>query len=197
MKKPMMNQQNNFQFDELNHIYRLNNQIIPSVTGILQAEGITDFSYADESDREFGQAGHKVTELWDRGILDIKTVSEPLIPCLEKWKQFLKDFDVTLFPGAIEEPIYSSRYLFGVTPDRVGLVNNKVTVIEIKFSKTIQRATGIQLAAQAIASTEHYGKVRQRIAVSLLDGKPQFFNDRQDETIFISALNLWRYKNEN
>jgi hypothetical protein len=193
----MMNQPSNFNFDEVNHIYRLNNRTIPSVTQVLQAEGITDYSYADESDREFGKAGHKVTELWDKGKLDIKTISEPLIPCLEAWKKFLKDFEVTIFPGAIEKPIYSSRYLFGTTPDRVGLVNDKVTVIELKFSKTIQRSTGIQLAAQAIAATEHYGKVRQRMAVPLLGGKPQFFNDRQDETIFISALNLWRWKNEN
>jgi len=188
---------NNFSFDELNHIYNLNNQVIPSVTQILQAEGITDYSYADESDRDFGKVGHRVTELWDKGKLNIKTISKPLIPCLEIWKKFLKDFDVTIFPGAIEKPIYSSKYLFGVTPDRVGLVNDKVTVIEIKFSKATQRSTGIQLAAQAIASTEHYGKVRQRIAVPLLNGKPQFFNDRQDETIFISALNIWRWKNGN
>ncbi len=189
-----MKQENNFVFDEVNHIYRLNNQIIPSVTQILQAEGITDYSYADESDKEFGLVGHKVTELWDKGKLDSKTISKPLIPCLELWKKFLKDFDVTIFPGAIEKPIYSSKYLFGVTPDRVGLVNDKVTVIEIKFTKAIQRSTGIQLAAQAIASTEHYGKVRQRIAVPLLGGTPQFFNDRQDETIFLSALNLFRWK---
>lgn len=194
----MKKSQSNFNFDKKNHIYRLDNQIIPSVTQILQAEGITDYSYADESDRDFGQAGHKVTELWDKGILDIKTVSEPLIPCLENWKKFLKDFDVTIFPDVIEKPIYSLRYLFGTTPDRVGLVNDKVTVIELKFSRAIQRSTGIQLAAQAIAVTEHYryGKVKQRMAVPLLDGKPQFFNDRQDETIFISALNLWRWKNE-
>lgn len=191
-----MEQENNFFFDEVEHIYHLNNRIIPSVTQILQAEGITDYSFADESDRDFGTAGHSVTELWDKGVLDIETIAEPLIPCLEVWKKFLKDFEVILFLGGIEKPIYSSRYLFGVTPDRVGLVNNKVTVIEIKFSKAIQRSTGIQLAAQAIASTEHYGKVRQRIAVPLLGGKPQFFNDRRDETIFISALNLWRYKNE-
>ncbi len=190
-----MENKNKFTFDLETHIYRLNDRIIPSVTQILSSEGITDYSYADESDREFGKAGHKMTELYDKGILDIKTVSIPLTPCLENWKKFLKDFEVTIFPGAIEKPIYSSRYLFGVIPDRVGLVNNKVTVIEIKFSKTIQRGTGIQLAAQAIASTEHYGKVRQRIAVPLLGGTPQFFNDRQDETIFISALNLWRWKN--
>lgn len=192
-----MNPQNSFIFDEKDHIYRLNNRIIPSVTQILQAEGITDFSHCDDSDRDFGKAGHKVTELWDKGKLDIKTISEPLIPCLDLWRKFLKDFDVTIFPGAIEKPIYSSRYLFGTTPDRVGLVNDKVTVIELKFSKAIQKSTGIQLAAQAIASTEHYGKVRQRIAVPMLGGTPQFFNDRRDETIFISALNLWRWKNEN
>ena len=191
-----MKQENNFTFDEATHTYRLNNRIIPSVTQILQAEGITNYSYADESDKEFGKVGHKVTELWDKGKLDIKTVDKSLIPCLELWKKFLKDFEVTIFPGAIEKPIYSSRYLFGVTPDRVGLVNSKVTVIEIKFSKAIQRATGIQLAAQAIASTDFYGKVRQRMVVPLLGGTPQFFNDRQDETIFISALNLWRFKNE-
>ncbi len=186
-----------FRFDKEKHLYFLDEIEIPSVTQILHAEGLTDYTYCDNSDKAFGTAGHKVTELWDKGKLDIKTIAKSLIPCLEVWKKFLKDFDITIFPGAIEKPIYSSRYLFGTTPDRVGLVNNKVTVIEIKFTKTIQRSTGIQLAAQAIASTENYGKVRQRIAVPLLSGTPQFFNDRQDETIFLSALNLWRYKNGN
>lgn len=154
-----MKPKNNFSFDEVNHIYRLDGRIIPSVTGILQAEGITDYSYADESDREFGRAGHKMTELWDKGTLDIKTISAPLIPYLNGYKKFLKDFKVKFKTNEIEQPLMSNIYYFAGTPDRKPiLVNNKLTLIDIKITTSMQLSTGIQLAAYQILYEENYKK---------------------------------------
>ena len=196
-----MNQENDFSFNKETHIYRLNNKIIPSVTQVLQAEGITDYSYADESDREWGQAGHKITELWDRGVLDKRTVSKPLIPCLEAWKKFLSDFKVKVILDWIERPICSHRYRYGVTPDRLCLIDGIYTLVELKFASGIQKGTRIQLAAQKIAVTEYLKTQRiRRWALQITkEGKgiPHFFNNKADESIWISAINLWRFRDEN
>jgi len=195
-----MKQENNFTFDELNHQYLLNGIRLPSVTQILQAEGITDYSYADDSDREFGQAGHKMTELWDKGVLDIKTVSEPLIPFFEGYKKFLKDFKVKIILEWIEKPTYSLIWKYGVKPDRVAKVNGKLTVYEIKFSTSLPPGTKIQTVAQKIAIEEQTGlKIKQRMAIQLLPNsyKLEFHNKLSDERIWLSAVILNQFKKEN
>jgi hypothetical protein len=195
-----MYQKNNFSFDDLNHIYRLNGQVIPSVTQILQAEGIADYSYADESDRDFGKAGHRVTELWDKRTLDIKTISEPLIPYLNGYKKFLKDFKVKVIPEWIETPTYSFIWKYGVKPDRVVEINGKLTVYEIKFSTSMIPATRIQTAAQKIAIEEQTKlKIKQRMAVQILpdDYKISEYTKLSDERIWLSAVILNQFKKEN
>jgi len=191
---------NNFTFDELNHIYRLDGQVIPSVTQILQEEGITDYSYCDDSDKEFGKAGHLTTELWDKRILDIKTVSDPLIPYLNGYKRFIKECKVKIIREWIEKPTYSLKWRYGVKPDRLAKVNNKLTVYEIKFSTSTNPGTAIQTAAQKIAIEEQTKlKIKQRLELRLLpdDYKLEYYNRLSDERIWLSAVILSQFKKEN
>jgi len=194
----------NFSFDPVNHIYRLGSDIIPSVTQILSAEGLVDYigvpAESMESARLFGTAVHKACELWDKGILDDTVLSTPLIPYLAGWKKFVADFKPIVNQEWIEKPICSYRHQFGTTSDRVWSINNKLTVVEIKSTATMQKAVGIQLAGQTIAVEENLGRVKQRWAVQLKgDGTYQLYtyDDRADKTVFVSALNVYRWKREN
>lgn len=195
---------NEFTFDKKTHTYRINGKIIPGVTQILSDEGL--FSYLGvppetmEAARKFGAAAHKACELYDKGILDEKSLSEPLIPYLAGWKKFLDDFKPIIYPDWIEKPICSYKYQFGTTQDRVMSVNSKVTIVEIKTTTIMQPAVAIQTAGQAIAVEEWFGKVKQCMAVRLLpDGtyKIEIYDNLADKTIFISALHIWRWKREN
>lgn len=193
-----------FTFEEISHIYRLGDMIIPSVTGILSSGGIFNYSGVPEANmeaaRQFGSAVHKACELWDKSTLDESTLSAPLVPYLTAWKKFIADFNPVINTEWIEKPICSYQHCFGTIPDRVWSINNKLTVIEIKSTATMQKAVGIQLAGQCIAIAENLGKVRQRWAVQLKpDGTYQLhvYDNRADELVFVSALNIFRWKREN
>lgn len=192
------------EFDTVNHVYRLGGDIIPSVTQILSAEGLFDYIGVPEESMEaariFGSAVHMACELWDRGTLDISTLSAPLVPYLDAWKKFISDFKPVINQEWIEKYICSYQHRFGTIPDRVWSINNKLTDIEIKSVTTMQKATGIQLAGQCIAIAENLGKVRQRWAVQLKDNgtyKLYTYDNSADETIFVSCLNVFRWKREN
>ncbi|MDD5086069.1 MAG: hypothetical protein PHE61_08600 [Candidatus Omnitrophica bacterium] len=193
-----------FKYDAVNHIYRLRGDIIPSNTGILSAEGLFDYIGVPEASMEaarlFGSAVHKACELWDKSTLDESILSKPLVPYLDAWKKFVREMQPVVNTEWIERPICSYQHRFGTIPDRVWTINNKLTVLEIKSTSTMQKAVGIQLAGQAIAIKENLGPVKQRWAVQLKDnGTYQIYTyeSRADETIFISCLNVWRWKREN
>lgn len=190
---------NSLIYDDINHIYRLNSQVIPSTTQILSEEGLSDYSYADESDRMFGRAGHKLTELWDKKILDTTTTSPLLIPYLEGYKKFLRDFKVKVFSEWIERPICSLVWKYGVTPDRIAEVASKLTVYEIKFSSDLAPSVAIQTAAQKIAIEENSKlKIKQRLGLRLIPGdyRIEFYSKLSDERIWLSAVILNQFKKE-
>jgi hypothetical protein len=50
-------------FDHASHSYTLNGKDVPSVTQVMDAEGLTSFSFADESHRQRGTWVHDIAEL--------------------------------------------------------------------------------------------------------------------------------------
>lgn len=193
---------NNFTLDE-NHIYRLNDKIIPGCSEILKDMGLSDYSNARqdvlEAAAKFGSAVHKACDLHDRGTLDYKTLSAPLVPYLDGWKKFISDYQAVVVPDWIERISGSLRWRFGVTPDRVLVIKDRVVVCEIKSTTSIMRSVALQTAAQKIAVEENYGKVHRRIAVQLTDSsyKIHEFKNQNDEETFICARKLYAWKKEN
>jgi len=198
--------ENNLTLDE-NHIYHLNGVVIPGYSEIASAMGITNFSGISErvmeAARNFGSAGHYATRLWDEKRLDESTLSAPLIPCLEEYKNFLIDFKVEIIPGYIEKPICSTIYRYGVTPDRVCVINGELSILELKFVESMSKATELQTAAQKLAAEEFYKiKIKRRYGLQIPQkGKAKIYpyTNKSDEQTWIAALSLynWRVKNGN
>jgi hypothetical protein len=200
----MQTQEINLRFDAEHHLYFLDDVNIPTLTEILKAEGIFDFIGVPETSMiaaaQFGTAVHKMFELLCKGTLDEDTVSAPLLPYLQGCKKFLSDFEPVIYPEWIESPMCSQKLRFGCTPDAIMSIKNKLTIVEIKSSSTMPPATAIQTAGQQIAFEESFEPVRCRIGIHLRpDGsyKPFEYKSLMDKTIFISALNTWRWKREN
>ncbi len=192
-------------FDETNHIYRLDGVQIPSYSEISRVMGIVDYGdvpqYFLEAARKFGQAGHYATRLWDNKTLNEETLSSPLIPCLNEYKQFLRDYKVEILPQYTEKPICSFRYRYGVTPDRVCIIKGELSILELKFVEVMKPGTAIQTAAQKLAVEEYHKiKIKARYGLQIpLNGKcrPCFYKDKSDENTwlcFLGAYN-WRIKN--
>jgi hypothetical protein len=190
-------------YDAEKHLYFIDGVNIPSFSEIAKANGLFDYSSVSEevmeASRQFGSAAHKACQLWDMGQLDEDSLSAPLVPYLDGWKKFCSNFGVVIYPQWIETPIFSAKYQFGTTPDRIVSIGNKMTVIEIKTTTTVQKAVAIQTAAQKLAFEENYGSIRQRIAVQLV-GKGKYkiheYKKLSDETTFKSAVNIYYFKKE-
>lgn len=171
----------------------------PSVTKILNELGITDFSGVPpevlRKAQNFGTAVHAVTEYHDKKSLDFKSVDTPLIPYLEAWQKFVKDYDFRII--TIEQKFYCKKYDYCGTIDRVGTIQNRKTIIDLKSSTSMVPATALQTAGYAIGINEPN---ITRWAVQLkadatYSVKP--YTNPTDTAMFLSCLNVWKWKKAN
>ncbi len=183
------------------HAYHWDGVRVPSVTQVLAP--LFDFSSVSRAALEaaaaLGKAVHLATQLDDTADLNEASVDPLVMPYLDAWRQFRHDTGAAMIE--IESPIYSKRYGFAGTPDRVALLNDDIVLLDIKTSAAMHPAFGPQLAAYTEMFNElrsvRYGKIAKRYAVALRgDGtyalKP--YTDRNDMSVFLAALALWRFR---
>jgi hypothetical protein len=133
----------------------------------------------------------------DKGTLDRGTLSNPLIPLLEGYEKFKKDFEVEIIPEYIENPICSFVYRFGVTPDRICLVKKELSVVELKTNTIMLASVKLQTAAQKKAAEEFYKiKIKNRYGIQFpLEGDyvPYQYKDKSDEYSWLSFLGAYNW----
>lgn len=192
-----------FTFDETLHEYRVDNVVYPSITQVIEAAGLVDFSAIPLAELEFykgrGSALHAAAWYSDEGDLNESTVDPQVAPRLAFWKQFRQDlpFKVT----AMEFPRYDRVYRYAGTPDRlVEFPDGTCGLIELK-SGPLQPAVAIQLAGQANLLEPLGGRLR-RIAVHL--GVDRYSarefplsSMRADLSVFLSSVTLFNWKRGN
>ena len=194
-----------FEFDPLKHIYRIDGNIVPGVSEILEGarfkEPPSDHNReAFESAGKFGTAVHRACELYDLGTLKEEELDPELVPYLEAWKNFRIIYDAEIHDSDIEYQAYSPTYDYAGTLDRVLFIYGKLTLIDIKTSSVMPKWTGLQLAGYQIAYEEMTGeKIFQRWGVHLTEGKYKVypFKDKTDKASFLSALNIYKWKKNN
>lgn len=202
-------EQDGLKFQDEGHIYTLNGNRVISLTQILDAAGLVNYDgIAPEvlaKKAAFGTKVHTYT-LWnDQGELDMND----LVPYpnywnrVEGWRQFVEDFKYQVDLQAAEKPcaVKVNGMLYAMTIDRLGMMDGKPAIVEIKTCADREFHHQIQTAAQAIPMNEFFkdkGGPCKRFAVYLLDKKNQanrlYFcqphEDRMDEKIFMAALVL-------
>lgn len=174
-----------------NHIYRLNGEVLPSITQVLQDVGIIDYSFLAPDQREAALANgrliHLQTELDDKGLLDESLADMGYI---DGWRAFRAAHGFT--PIYRERMLYHPQYRYAGQPD----AEDAEAVVEIKTGKP-QSWVKYQLAAQAAMT-----KAVQRVCVEL-PGNGTFrayefrvAQYRQDLDVFLSALTVYRVRRE-
>lgn len=192
-----------FEFDEATHIYKLNGKILPSVTQIIAAAGLSNVNTEDPAVLAaglFGKAVHKTCEYYDFGTLDIKTVDDAIIPYLDAWKKFLRENAVKIY--SIERKLYHPSYRFAGTIDRVVSWNDSLAILDIKSSASFPKYLGLQTGAYQMLwnCDNRFARAKQRRAV-LLKPDGNYSIDTQtkktDANVFLSALTCYREANNN
>lgn len=194
----------NFYYSDLDHSYVLNGIKLPSVTEVLKAQGLIDYSRVDDevlkTSSSFGSNTHSAIKLYLRGNLDESSLDPAIRPYLDGVIKFCKDYE--FLPIKIEQPVYSKLWRIAGTPDVIGLSKLGITLPDWKSSTSIIPATAIQLAGYELIENEWRVpkmKIKHRVSVLLTgDGNymPTFYKDKSDATQFQSAVNnyLWRVK---
>jgi len=140
------------EFDEKKHQYKVNGKIVPSVTEIL--EHLTAVGYGkvnpailDEA-KERGTAVHELTEAIDLGF-----PPEYIDPAVEGYAvaylKFLEDYDVEW--DYIEHRFYEPKMGFCGTIDRVGKIDGKDAILDIKTTSSPSVDQKIAVCCQTAA----------------------------------------------
>src|SRR3990167_7302579 len=194
------------EFNSGTHSFTWEGAPVPNVTRILAPlYGLEDPVYQSyiESAGKRGTAVHEATERHDRG-LELAVLGrswreeDGIGSYLDAWKSFLRDTGFTIH--SIEEAVYSVRYRYAGILDRLGVLNGRRVVIDIKTSAAIKPVMGIQLAAYQAAANESSKKAGQypyRFICQLKrDGtyRLEEFRDRGDFSVFLALLTLHQWK---
>jgi hypothetical protein len=211
--------QDGLTFEQEGHRYTLDGKPLISLTQILSAAGMIDYSHVDPqvlaNKAAFGTKVHEYC-LWnDQGELDM----DDLKPYpkywnrVEGWRQFRHDFQFTPDLEWCEIPaaLKVNGMTYALTVDRFGVMGPvdgregfkpAIAVIELKTCANGEPSHAIQTAGQALLFKGDGSVEIKRYGVYLLD-KPngggklyraELHEDRMDEKIFLSALTLtyWR-----
>ena len=195
-------------FDEAEHRYTVDGVVVPSVTTVLSAVGIPDLSFVNKevlkASAEFGTAAHLACELYDKGELDEDALDPALRPILDQWIVLSNEMCAGMTEVLIEKRLYSKQCGFAGTLDRAYFneLKKALIIVDIKTGEHTPSA-GPQTAAYAQLVSEVYGiKFRnvKRYTAHLLHGK-EFgklvpYTDPADWPVFLSALNIYKYKNK-
>jgi len=140
------------EFDEKKHQYKVDGKVVPSVTEIL--EHLTAVGYGkvnpailDEA-KERGTAVHELTEAIDLGF-----PPEYIDPAIEGYAvaylKFLEDYDVEW--DYVEHRFYEPKMGFCGTIDRVGKIDGKDAILDIKTTSSPSVDQKIAVCCQTAA----------------------------------------------
>lgn len=188
-------------FDDASHTYRVDGAIWPGVTQVLdpinELDGIPRAALAAAA--EFGRHVHMACDLFNRRMLDDASLDPALRPYLDGWLAFLRDTQAEVLES--EMVVHHPGLRYCGTVDAIVKWRGRHHVVDIKTSAAVPRTVGPQTAAYREAYLQsHLACSNTRYCVHLTgDGKYRLvkLTDPADMSIFVSCLNIHRWRNRN
>ena len=189
------------------HIYKDTDtgRIIPGVTSIIGDAGLSNFNAVNpdvlERSQKFGGAVHLTTALYDEDDLDMDSLDPALKLCLEAWIKFRKD--VGFIVHRTEQIVYSKKYDYAGTYDRIGYMAGVKALIDIKTGTSLPKTIALQTSAYMEGYNEgkkREERIKRRLVIQLLeDGtyKMKEYKERSDFSVFLACLNIRNWKKIN
>lgn len=186
------------------HEYWLGKRKFDSVTHILQYLGLTnDYSNISSFYAERGTAVHKAVEFVDKGTLDDAKLDPIVRPYVAAYRRFLRESGYV--PLHWEVPLHHPVLGYAGTIDKVGRLNGRPGVLDIKTSRSVDPAVELQLCAYAVLWDEHHPEspAAWKYALQLNDegpeGKYSLITKYSATSIdqWLSALDVYKWKVKN
>ena len=194
-----------FTFDRERHLYLVDGRPVPSVTQVLHSARLAaDYSMVPpdvlERKRIIGEYVHKATQYLDEGCLDLETVDPELQPYLAAYQRFLKESGFR--PQLIEHRLVSrvGGMLCGGTVDRVGSMNGRAWLIDLKCVDRLYPGFALQTAGYELLLPKPVVppfKYTRAVLQLRRDGSPKLsppYEDPSDLDVFRAALitTIWK-----
>lgn len=144
-----------FRFNAENHEYidLATGQLLPHITGMLQAAGLIDSTWFTEESSIRGRAVHSLTAEYDLGALeDPESLVSRHKPYLLAHVAAMRILKPEIL--AVEEPAVHQALRFAGRPDRLVRIDGVCGVLEIKTTAGPDHAHEVQTAMQCILVNE-------------------------------------------
>ncbi|MDH3376440.1 MAG: hypothetical protein OEQ39_05665 [Gammaproteobacteria bacterium] len=185
--------------------YTVKGKAVPRVSTILNS--LYSFYGVSRETMDFaaerGKHIHLATHYIDENDFSYEDADPQIKPYLDAYRQF--KYDVRPEWTGIERRVYSAKYGYAGTLDRVGVLHGlrgtPEAVVDIKAVHAISPITALQTAAYEMADRNNNRmSARKRYALQLKsDGtyKLEKFDDPGDFSVFLCALTMhnWRARN--
>lgn len=188
-------------FDEATHSYKIDGRPVPGVTSVLDPLQKLDDIPPEvlAAAAEFGTHVHQACHLHNLDDLDWDALDPRLAVYVEGYRNFLADTGFHVVHS--EKRVGSKRCGYAGTLDLFGVLRGRPSMIDIKSTAALPRTVGPQTAAYSEALTETTGeKAKARYCLHLGPHlgarayKLVELKNPQDFTVFVSALNIHRWR---
>jgi hypothetical protein len=195
-----------FTFEESTHTYRLDSGlVVPSTTQILKRCGLVSYEQVQrdvlENKRHLGEVVHIATSYLDDNDLDLESLPQQAHGYVEAWERFKRECNVHIVASESRSLGSFNDMPYGMTFDRLAVVNGREAVLELKCSAQKEKWWGLQLASYDIGLGSPESQLhRDRYAVHLKPyGKYRLepFTDETEYDVFTWALAMtwWMLNN--
>lgn len=192
----------NFSFDREAHAYHLDGERIPSVTEVLEPlqelDGIPRGVL--EVARTRGQHVHYAVHLMIHKALVWETLDTQLVGYVQAAKRCIEENSIRVLVS--EHHMCDPSLKVGGTLDVLGIMGRHTGIYDWKAVDTMSRTVGPQTAAYDQIYRRSVGgggrSIFKRYGVQLFaDGTYKLFEytDPRDWSWFVSALNIWHFRN--
>jgi len=189
----------NFTFDEASHTYRVDGEVLPSVSTILRPivsfDGIPAEVLSAAAAR--GVAVHKACELDDLGDLIEESVDPSIAGYLEAWRKFRRELRAEVFDT--EQRRYHSIQRYAGTRDAIVRIGRRLWLIDRKTSAAAPWHA-IQLAGYQLLAEDN-GEAVDKVGTVLLaaDGSYKLieYGAAADRRVFTALVTLHKWRASN
>jgi hypothetical protein len=150
MATPAPTMAGHLEFDAATHTYRLDGELVPSVTTVLKSVGLVEYSHIPQDVLQAaahrGTAVHYALELFDRGELEYESLDPSIEFYVKAYGRFCAESGFV--PGHIEHRVFHPLHRYAGMLDRTGVLDGALTVLDFKTGLVLP-GHAVQLAAYA------------------------------------------------
>ena len=138
----------NTSFDDVKHLYKVCGVVLPSVTELCKPLTVSKYDVQQnviDAAKYRGTHVHELTALYDMGDLEpdsVMATDDALY--FKAWLDFCHDYQ----PEWLYIETMLSCRTFAGTVDRIGFIDNKLVIVDIKTTSSMDRASKVSLACQ-------------------------------------------------